>query len=131
MGPLSWRFVHASRTVAVVGLTMTLAGCAFAVWARVLLGGNWSGEVVIKQHHELVRRGPYASVRHPIYTGILLAMLGSALEIGELRGLVAVALAVAGWGLKARDEDVLLAEQFGEEFVRYRRDVRALIPFVW
>jgi len=59
------------------GLLLVYAGLAFAVWARVHLGRNWSGSVTVKQHHELIRSGPYARVRHPIYTGLLTAVLGT------------------------------------------------------
>jgi protein-S-isoprenylcysteine O-methyltransferase Ste14 len=98
---------------------------------RALLGSNWSATVTVKQHHELIRRGPYAIVRHPIYSGFLLGVLGTALALGEVRGLVALALAFAGWYLKARNEEQFLVEQFGDAYVGYRRNVKQLIPFVF
>src|SRR5262249_45907611 len=72
-----------------LGVAITYVGAAVAIWARVALGANWSARVQLKVGHELVRRGPYAYVRHPIYTGFLLAVIGTAIEIGEVRGLLA------------------------------------------
>src|SRR3954447_15519396 len=71
---LGARFVPERGWVGATGLCLTVAGCAIAVWARVMLGSNWSGTVTLKRDHELVRTGPYALVRHPIYSGFLLAM---------------------------------------------------------
>ena len=71
-----------------VGFCCVALGLGFSVVARVWLGGNWSGTVTLKQGHELIRTGPYRFVRHPIYTGLLLAVLGSAIAIGEWRGLL-------------------------------------------
>lgn len=130
-GPLAWRFAPASSRVAWLGFALTLAGAALAVWARIFLGRNWSGTVTIKQDHHLVRRGPYAFVRHPIYSGILLALLGTAIAFGEVRGLAGVGAALGGFLLKSRLEEAFLAEQFGAEYARYRREVRAFLPFVW
>src|ERR1700675_3215168 len=89
-GPLASRFVPRSAAVDYTGLITTVAGVALAIWARLQLGRNWSGTVTVKQDHELIRTGPYAMVRHPIYAGTLLAILGTAIAIGEIRGLVAV-----------------------------------------
>jgi protein-S-isoprenylcysteine O-methyltransferase Ste14 len=113
------------------GLCLTVAGCAFAVWARTWLGRNWSATVTRKQDHELVRSGPFAVVRHPIYAGLLLAILGTALALGQVRGLVALALAFVGWFTKARTEEQFLVEQFGDRYLRYRCEVKQLIPFIF
>lgn len=130
VGPLAWRFVPESPVIAWTGLALTVAGCAFAVWARLLLGGNWSSSVTVKQDHRLIRRGPYTIVRHPIYSGFLLGMLGSALARGELRGIAGLALAFIGWRMKSRLEEAFMAAQFGAEYTEYQREVKALIPFV-
>jgi protein-S-isoprenylcysteine O-methyltransferase Ste14 len=130
VGPLAWRFLPAWSPIAWAGLAFTVAGCAFAIWARLSLGRNWSGTVTVKENHELMRTGPYAIVRHPIYSGGLLGLLGTALVAGELRGLLGVALAFLGWGMKLRIEEAFMTEQFGADYTRYRREVRALIPFV-
>ena len=121
------------RTIALFagGVILTAAGLAFSVWARVHLAGNWSGSVTLKQDHTLVRDGPYRYVRHPIYTGLLLALVGSAIARDEWRGVLAVALAFAALWRKLGLEERWLTEIFGNEYVRYRREVRALIPFVF
>src|SRR5215475_9394292 len=86
------RFLPMNSVVEWVGVVVTALGIAFTFWARFHLGRNWSGQVVIKEEHELIRSGPYSFVRHPIYTGLLLAVLGTALVISEVRTLLALAL---------------------------------------
>lgn len=114
------------------GIAIAFAGIAFAIWARVVLGGNWSGIVMeIKEHHELIQSGPYAIVRHPIYTGLLLAILGTALTLGTLAAYLAVALALAAFLIRVRVEEGLMQEQFGESHDVYRGRTKKLIPFVW
>jgi protein-S-isoprenylcysteine O-methyltransferase Ste14 len=108
---------------------VTVAGLAFTVWARAHLGGNWSGIVTVKAGHELVTSGPYAIVRHPIYTGLLLAFVGSALARGEWRGLLAVVIAFAALWRKLHVEERWMRERFGPQYAAYARRVPALIPF--
>ncbi|MGJ7509446.1 methyltransferase family protein [Variovorax sp. GT1P44] len=113
-----------------IGAAVTLLGLLFSVWARVYLGRNWSGTVTLKQGHELITGGPYGIVRHPIYTGLLLGVVGSAFARGDLAGAVAVALAVWALWRKLRIEERWMREQFGEAYVAYSRRVAALVPFV-
>ena len=113
-----------------VGSALTAAGLLFAMWARRRLGGNWSGTVTIKEGHELITGGPYAIVRHPIYTGLLLALVGSAIASGDWRGVLAFALAFLALWRKLRLEERWLRDQFGEPFQVYCRQVAALVPFV-
>ena len=101
-----------------------------AIWARVALGRNWSGTVTIKQYHQLIRTGPYSVVRHPIYSGLLLALLGTALAVGETRGLVALAGAFLMGIFKARTEERFMIEQFGSQYEDYRKRTKALVPFI-
>jgi len=112
------------------GLAAVAVGLAFSVAARHRLGGNWSAQVTVKDSHELVRSGPYAWVRHPIYTGILLALLGTAIAIGRWRALIGLTVIVAGLIYKISVEEEFMREQFGEAYARYRAEVPALIPFV-
>ncbi|HLJ16073.1 MAG TPA: isoprenylcysteine carboxylmethyltransferase family protein [Bryobacteraceae bacterium] len=128
---LEERFVPATPAAAWVGLALTILGIVFAIWARFYLGGNWSGMVTVKENHQLVRSGPYAIVRHPIYTGFSLAVLGTALAVGEIRGLIALALVATGLRMKSRIEEAFMDEQFGSRYREYQREVKALIPFVW
>ncbi len=113
-----------------VGAALTAAGLLFSMWARHELGRNWSGTVTIKQGHELVTSGPYGIVRHPIYTGLLLAFVGSALARGEWRGVLAVALAFGALWRKLRVEERWMLEQFSDAYRAYSRHVAALVPFV-
>ena len=113
------------------GALLTLVGSAFALWARVSLGRDWSSAIEIKQDHILAQRGPYAVVRHPIYTGILLAMLGTALAVGTLRGLAAVGLALIAFLQRANVEEAFLTQQFGARYAEYKREVKKIIPLVW
>ena len=131
--PLSWlsaRFLPLSAAFYWIGLAMLAVGLAFTVWARRHLGRNWSGLVTVKQDHELVRSGPYRLVRYPIYTGLLFGILGTAVAIGEWRGLIGFALITIGFVLKLRIEERFMSETFGEQYARYRAEVPALIPFV-
>ena len=127
---LSWRFVPDSALTGLIGFILTLAGGAFAVWGRLTLGKIWSARVTIKENHKLVRTGPYALVRHPIYAGGLLALLGTAIVVGELRGLVAVFLALTGWWFKSRLEEAVMLEHFDVEYLDYKKKVKALVPFI-
>ena len=127
---LGERFLPLATWPCGVGATLTAAGLLLSVWARRYLGTNWSATVTIKEGHELISRGPYAVVRHPIYTGLLLAFAGSALAIGEWRGVLAVALASLALWRKLRLEERWMHQQFGETYQVYCRRVPALIPFV-
>jgi protein-S-isoprenylcysteine O-methyltransferase Ste14 len=113
-----------------LGAALTFAGIAFSIWARLLLAGNWSASVTLKHDHELVVAGPYHCVRHPIYTGLLVALAGTALALGEWRGLIALAITAAALWRKLRLEEALMRGQFGDAYARYAERVPALIPFV-
>ena len=130
IAPLSYRFVPLALWPIRLGAALTFAGIAFAIWARIRLAGNWSSDVTLKRDHELTVDGPYRWVRHPIYTGILVALAGTALAVGEWRGVLAVVLAFAAYWRKLRIEEALMRRQFGEAYARYADRVPALIPFV-
>ena len=127
-GILGHRFLPQSPFVAITGLILTALGIAFAFWARYTLGQNWSSKVTIKVEHELIRSGPYAYVRHPIYTGILLALVGTALAIAEWRALIAVALVWIAFYTKARVEEKMLAQEFGAAFEEHRQRTGFFLP---
>lgn len=129
-GLLPRSFVPRTSALSFLGLTLTIAGLAFAIVARVFIGRNWSGMVTVKKDHKLVRNGPYALVRHPIYTGTLLAVLGTVIALGETQGLLAVPFAALVLWIKSRREELLMTQEFGEEYTRYKRKVKALIPFL-
>ncbi len=113
-----------------VGAALTAAGLLFTAWARIHLGRNWSGIVTVKHDHELITSGPYALVRHPIYTGLLLAFIGSAFARGEWRGVLAVLIVLLALWRKLKLEERWMREQFGAHYDAYGQRVAALIPFV-
>jgi protein-S-isoprenylcysteine O-methyltransferase Ste14 len=127
---LSRRILPAGGPVPVAGAAMVAAGLGFAIWARRHLGRNWSADVVVKEGHALVRSGPYRYVRHPIYTGLLLAFLGSGVTLGEFRILLAIPLALLSFAVKSRAEEGRMLDAF-PEYARYRQETAALIPFVY
>ena len=114
----------------ILGTVLLAAGLGFTVWARRHLGRNWSASVVVKEDHALVRTGPYRYLRHPIYTGILLAFLGMVVAIGEVRGLVALAFAAIAFVVKSRAEEARMRATF-PEYNAYAQQTSAIIPYVY
>lgn len=129
-GFLCGRFAPATPATFYAGLAVLVLGLGFTVWARRVLGRNWSGIVTVKQDHELIRSGPYRWVRHPIYTGLLFGFVGTAIARGEWRGVLAVAIVFAALWRKLKLEERWMIDTFGEAYLRYRAEVPALIPFV-
>ena len=128
-GPMAWQILPQNEITFFTGAVLLLAGLGFAVWARVHLGQYWSGSVALKAGHHLIQTGPYRWVRHPIYTGILIGIAGTAVAIGEVRGFFALGLLTLIFWFKSRSEERLLMTQFGQEYTRYREEVGALLPF--
>ena len=128
VGWLGGRFVPRNPVFAGIGLALTALGIGLAVWARYVLGRNWSAAVALKHSHELIRAGPYACIRHPIYSGVILALLGTALVLGEWRGLLAVAVLALSWFVKARKEEALLSIEFGPAFEEHRSRTGMFLP---
>jgi len=113
-----------------LGAAVTIAGLLLAVWAREHLGSNWSRSVTIKQAHELITTGPYAMVRHPIYTGILTGFLGMAIAISQLRGFIVFVLFFLAFWIKLRMEEKWMRSQFGEVYATYADQTAALVPYL-
>jgi protein-S-isoprenylcysteine O-methyltransferase Ste14 len=131
IGFLQWRLLPSRLIAFVTGVVLEALGLGFAVWARVHLGQYWSSTIDIKPEHQLISSGPYAFVRHPIYTGLVLAFLGTALAEDEISGLLALALVVIAYTRKIWIEERWLVRHLGEEYSAYQRKVRRLIPFLW
>jgi protein-S-isoprenylcysteine O-methyltransferase Ste14 len=129
-GFLLARFAASSLGLDALGAVLTLAGVLFAVWARRHLGRNWSGDVTVKDEHALVRSGPYAFLRHPIYSGVLLALLGTALSFGEWRGLAALLLFVIAVLRRIGAEETQMRRTF-PGYDRYRSESWALVPLIY
>lgn len=125
MGVIRPTAVSGSIAVAICAL-----GLLVSIWSRRVLGNEWSRDVELKQGHKLVERGPYAFVRHPIYTGHLLMGLGTAIGSGRLVAFAGLALFFVGFWIKLRQEERLLGKSFPEEYRAYRARVRALVPYV-
>ena len=128
IGPLRLRFVPEEPWIARLCIAVTWVGVAIAVWARYCIGVYWSARVTLKEGHQLIRSGPYAFVRHPIYTGMLLGAIGATLVAGEWRGIVAVILLLAAHSRKAMREETLLTKEFGDEYTSYRKQTGFLFP---
>jgi protein-S-isoprenylcysteine O-methyltransferase Ste14 len=112
-------------------LALTAGGLGFAMWARRALGTNWSALPGLKKDHELIERGPYRLVRHPIYTGLLLAIFGTCLAGGRVWNLSVVVMAALLLIVKLKAEEALLTRQFPDAYPQYQRRVRAIIPFLY
>ena len=108
----------------------TAIGIGFAIWARVSLGRNWSPRPAVKEHHELVTTGPYAYVRHPIYAGLMLATLGTAL-IGTIFGIVMFIGISIFFAFRIDKEERLMLELFPTQYPQYQTHTKRLVPFVW
>jgi protein-S-isoprenylcysteine O-methyltransferase Ste14 len=128
LGPLDGRFLPNSQSGTWIGIVLTACGIALAIWARHYLGANWSATITIRGGHSLVRTGPYARTRHPIYSGLLLAIAGTALAQGEWRGLLALVIALIAWAIKARKEESWLRGEFGVQFEEYYQRTGFLLP---
>jgi protein-S-isoprenylcysteine O-methyltransferase Ste14 len=128
---LNGRFVPDAAWIRGLGAALTSLGIAFAIWARVHIGRYWSSSVSLRTGHELVRTGPYSRIRHPIYTGILLALAGTALFIGRYRTLLAFVIMLVGFAWKASREEALLAGEFGPLFDEHKRLTGFFFPRLW
>ncbi len=131
VGVLGDRFVPNEVWIGWLGIALSFAGAAIAIWARYTLGQFWSARVTLKEGHELIRTGPYAFVRHPIYTGMLTACVGTTLVAGEWRGILACLLLLAAHSRKAMREEKLLTGEFGDQYQSYRRQTGFLFPRFW
>ena len=120
----------APDTIAVAGIVLTAAGVALAMWARLVPGENWSAAVSIRKNQELIRMGPYRIMRHPIHTGMLLGLLGTAVVVGEVRSLLALVILGLGFYLKARKEEVFLLREFGGGFEAHAKHTGMFLPRV-
>jgi protein-S-isoprenylcysteine O-methyltransferase Ste14 len=122
------RFVPDTPMVQWLGVLIMASGVAVAFWARFHLGANWSGVVTLKEGHELIRTGPYRTIRHPIYTGILVAFLGNAVALSEVRGLIGLFIIWLSFYVKARREESFLAQEFGTRFSEHTQHTGMFLP---
>jgi protein-S-isoprenylcysteine O-methyltransferase Ste14 len=111
-----------------LAVALTALGVALTLWARFILGSNWSANVTIKVAHELIRTGPYRFVRHPIYTGVILAAVGTAIALDQWRGVIAVLLLWVSFTIKRLKEEQFMRQTFGDQYIEYSRNTGAIFP---
>ncbi len=128
--PLAFRIIPHVDALAWTGIALCIVGLAFCIWARFTLGQNWSGSVTLKGGHELITRGPYALVRHPIYTGLLTMFVATVLVLGHVAGIIAMPLVFVSIWITLRHEEKLMLQKFPDQYAAYQRRVKRLIPFI-
>lgn len=138
LGPGEWfghswlreNFVEHTNLVGIIGLVISVIGAIIACTSRYLLGKNWSLSVQKKENHQLIQRGIYKIVRHPIYTGLLLLFIGNSIIVGDYRAIIAVLIVFVSLWLKLKKEEKLLTETFGAKYTEYKNQTKALIPYL-
>ena len=130
-GVLSTELYPASRAVAWLGVILVATGLSYAIWARMHLGRMWSAVVTVKAEHRIIKTGPYTITRHPIYTGLLLALVGTVVVRDTVVALIGCAMIAFGVVLKVRREERMLLEHFGNDYRVYQREVPRLVPRPW
>jgi protein-S-isoprenylcysteine O-methyltransferase Ste14 len=128
--PLNHRVIPHVEAAAWTGAVLCIAGLGFCIWARFTLGRNWSGVVTLKGGHELITSGPYALVRHPIYTGLLTMFVATVIVRGHVAGLIAMPFVFVSLWIKLRHEEKLMLMKFPNEYAAYQQRVKRLIPFI-
>ena len=118
-----------SITGIVIGMVLCVTGLFLAVWSKKSLGNNWSGTPSVKDNHELIIKGPYKFIRHPLYTGLIITFLGSAI-IGIYLWIFILILFLLKFSLKIRIEERLMTEQFPQDYLSYKKHTKMLVPFI-
>jgi protein-S-isoprenylcysteine O-methyltransferase len=118
-------------TTKIIADVITFIGLLIMLWARKALDKNWSADIVLKENHELIISGPYAFVRHPIYTGLSMMVLGVVIYVDTLAFTIFFILFFLGAYYKAKKEEKLLISHFGEQYIIYKKNVKTLIPFIF
>jgi protein-S-isoprenylcysteine O-methyltransferase Ste14 len=127
--PLNLALTPHTDWARILGDVVCMFGLLVTLWARRTLAANWSSEVAFKKGHELVKKGPYRFVRHPIYTGLLLMCLGTAVVVSQLQSWLGFVLLCVGFWIKLKQEETLMLQHF-PEYPAYQKQVKALVPFV-
>jgi protein-S-isoprenylcysteine O-methyltransferase Ste14 len=128
--PLNVQIIPQTDAIHIVAAILCVCGLAFCLWARAVLGRNWSGTVTLKENHELIVRGPYRLVRHPIYTGLLAMMIATAIQQAHLAGTIGVVLVFVSFWIKLRYEEEVMLKQFPDHYPAYQQRVKRIIPFL-
>jgi len=128
LGVLNHKIVAVPYAVGIAGVVVAWIGILLAIWARWHLGQYWSGRITLKEDHKLIRTGPYTWLRHPIYTGLELAVIGTTIAIDRWRCVAGLCVIMGGFWIKAKREEALLAGQFGADFQEHLRYTGFLLP---
>ena len=129
-GLLNLRLTPHTDLAQAFGAVVCVLGLIVTLWARWILAGNWSSEVAFKKGHELVKTGPYRFARHPIYSGLLMMCLGTAIVVGQFHSWLGFLLPCIGFWIKLKQEETLMLRNFPSEYLAYKKQVKALVPFV-
>jgi protein-S-isoprenylcysteine O-methyltransferase Ste14 len=127
---LGAQIIPHTKATAWTGAVLCIVGLAFTIWARATLGRNWSGAVTLKECHELIDRGPYRLVRHPIYTGLLTMFVATVIALGHAAGIIGALFVFVSFWIKLGDEEKLMLKQFPDQYAAYQQRVKRIIPFV-
>lgn len=125
MGKLLWA---PNPAMFIASAAFSVLGLALALWARNALGRNWSYQVTLKADHELVTAGPYASIRHPIYTAVILLFMGIMLLVPSICAVIGTGLVVWSCWVKLRQEEKLMLKQFPDSYPTYMARTKRLVP---
>jgi protein-S-isoprenylcysteine O-methyltransferase Ste14 len=128
--PFNLCIIPHSDALLLAAAILCICGVGFCFWARAVLGRNWSGTVTVKENHELIVRGPYRLVRHPIYTGLLAMVVATAMQEGHLGGIIGFLLIAVSFWIKSSYEEEVMRKQFPNQYPAYRERVRRIIPFI-
>jgi protein-S-isoprenylcysteine O-methyltransferase Ste14 len=128
--PFNLRLIPLIGPIQTVAAVLCVGVRGLCLWARAVLGRNWSGTVTLKEDHELIVRGPYRLVRHPIYTGLLAMLIGTLLPQGHLAGMLGLLLVFVSFWIKLSQEEEVMRKQFPEPYAAYEKRVKRIIPFV-
>jgi protein-S-isoprenylcysteine O-methyltransferase Ste14 len=128
--PLAVVLVKQSLIIDFISIFLCILGLIIAIWARKVLSDNWSIKVVFKKNHELIQIGPYEYIRHPIYTGLLLMFVGTALIVGRISGFVGFIILFIGLYIKLKQEEKLMIKHFNKKYLDYKTRTKALVPYV-
>ena len=129
--PLNARIIAQMDAITVIAVILCVAGLVFCIWARITLGSNWSGTITLKEKHELIVRGPYRLVRHPVYTGLLAMVFATVIVVGHVAGIIGATLVFVSFWIKLSAEEEVMLKQFPDQYAAYRQRVRRLIPFIF
>lgn len=128
--PFNIRLIPHTNLILGAAAILCVCGLVFCFWARAVLGGNWSGTVTLKENHELIVRGPYRLVRHPIYTGLLAMVIATVMQQGHIAGIIGLILVFVSFWIKLGEEEELMRKQFSDQYAAYEERVKRIIPFV-